>query len=340
MSIIIDDISISYIDDSIAMDDRMLRSIMYHAEVIHGHTRLCPFPCAVPVPFTDERYSILFQFYNNHRHGHCARGCMLFNRSLIYDSILCTHKSIQHYREILLNRDMVAVEHGDWTVSILYPNQVPYTHMVHIPPDMCTVMDVIQLVYSELSRMYALDRCTSSDQLVSVKEDCKCDQCYTHMSNDQYITLDADWICPICMQTLDDTDTPNTDTPNTSTANDPNNLSTMTGCVHIFHTSCISEWFRRKPTCPICRDTCNRCNGNKYICELRRAKCVLPRGNKHNVNIYFLQTNGMYNCMNIHMSELVLLHITVDRTTRTIRPIFDTNSDPITHSQIPLLPLL
>jgi hypothetical protein len=33
----------------------------------------------------------------------------------------------------------------------------------------------------------------------------------------------------------------------------------MTECCHYFHVTCLSEWLRRVPSCPVCRQSCGPC---------------------------------------------------------------------------------
>lgn len=48
-------------------------------------------------------------------------------------------------------------------------------------------------------------------------------------------------VCPICLeQLLDDGET--------------SQKSVKIACGHVFHTPCISEWFRKNMSCPICRE--------------------------------------------------------------------------------------
>lgn len=49
-------------------------------------------------------------------------------------------------------------------------------------------------------------------------------------------------VCPICLeQLLDD-------------GEETSRKSVKIACGHVFHTPCISEWFRKNMSCPICRE--------------------------------------------------------------------------------------
>ena len=40
----------------------------------------------------------------------------------------------------------------------------------------------------------------------------------------------------------------------------PQNSGHLLQCQHHFHTECIQTWFKKRPSCPICRDECNITN--------------------------------------------------------------------------------
>lgn len=301
-------------DDNILLTDSFVAQV-YHYSLTHRHTQLCPFPFSIPCPIYDDLYTIRFQFKNNMLHTRCYAHSCVFTHNLIFDSILCRHLSILYIQNILENRHVQAIIPGIWTVSIVYPNFMPYEHQVRVYEDMCSVMDVVELVYAELGTLYRLDRSNSTEQLLVFKEPCSCETSFVAVDSS---TVPSDHTCPICMCDF----------------NSSSVYSRMTRCTHIYHTDCIQAWYDRSSTCPICRTTCTVCNGSKYMNVVKPIKCVLPRGNRTLHRYRFIVSNSEYRCFNIHMSNLVLECIQVDRVNRVIRPVFDTGSDHDTSAQL------
>ncbi|MCL7038166.1 hypothetical protein MKW94_012167 [Papaver nudicaule] len=83
------------------------------------------------------------------------------------------------------------------------------------------------------------------------------------------VVLDDSEVCSVCLQDMNGGGGGGGD-------------AVVLKCWHTFHEKCMLEWFRRKPTCPLCRhDVRKDCQQNLKRKRLSHDNEELDRRNKH-----------------------------------------------------------
>lgn len=192
----------------------------------------------------------------------------------------------------LLNPDEVVIPDKSFTLNIDFPLSYALNIEIHSSRHF-TRRDLIysikclyKFIYDEEERtatpqMYKLNKICSNCNLKNI------DNCCEEIKNEDD--------CTICYNTLQED-------------------SIKLRCSHMFHKSCINQWIKTSPTCPICRTNifiCNNCNGTGVIFYYFSG-IVIPleeRGDQINRN----SSNGIFGIHSYDFESLMITEMMYDR---------------------------
>ena len=197
----------------------------------------------------------------------------------------------------LVNPDEVVIPDKSFSVNIDFPLSYVLSIEIHTSQHF-TKKDLIYAIKTLYKFIYDEEERTATPQMYRLNKicsDCNLESLLNHTEN---VEVDDD--CSICYNSLKED-------------------SIKLRCSHTFHRTCISQWIKTSPTCPMCRTNvflCTNCNGTGVIFYYFNG-VVIPleqRGEVINRN----SSNGIFGIHSYDFESLILSDMVYDRRKKNL----------------------
>ena len=198
----------------------------------------------------------------------------------------------------LFNSNSKVIPDNLFTISISYPMSYVFEIVIRSTTgNGFTLKDVITYIKILYEFIYAEEERTATPQNYQLKK--KCNTCQTKdiLKYIEHIRPLNDTECCICCCEYGEAET----------------VSKLP-CKHIFHDDCISRWFLKSGTCPVCRNNvfeCEHCDGSGII-NYQFIGTVIPFENRDGYMTRNL-TNGTFGIYNSDIEDLFIESLKYNR---------------------------
>ena len=213
----------------------------------------------------------------------------------VNDQETCIELKSDTYHEIDTNclNKKITIEKS-FVLQIIYPLRHAYERLIVVPqPTQVTLQQLLELIDTQYTHMYAIETRTNLSQSVEMK----CMYCgpnltlYDTLFN--YTLFDIE-TCVICLSAR-------------------KSAKIILNCTHKYHYTCLKNWFTRQNACPLCKTPivkCAHCHSTRWTSIWNMLSPNLRE-----------PSTGLYGIGSVHRENIKLHGIQYDRETNTIRPL-------------------